>query len=50
MEWIRNARIDWKTGVFVIVLAIAVWGVVIYVNLRDFVPEEITQPTPSNRP
>ena len=49
LEFIRNARIDLRTGVVVIVLALLVWGVMIYVNVRDFVPEELTQPRESTR-
>ena len=45
LGWIRNARIDLKTGLVLIALALAAWAVVIYVNIRDFVPEEFTQPT-----
>jgi hypothetical protein len=44
LNWIRNARLDWKTGVVIIALALAVWAAVVYVNVRDFVPDEITQP------
>jgi hypothetical protein len=50
LDWIRNARINLKTGIVIIALALAVWALVVYVNLRDFVPEELTQPTqPSPR-
>ena len=49
LDWIRNARIDLRTGIFVIVLALVVWGVLVYVNVRDFVPEELTQPTEAPR-
>ena len=45
LGWIRGARINMKTGMVIIALAIAVWAVVVYVNLRDFVPEEFTRPT-----
>ncbi|MBT8487687.1 MAG: hypothetical protein HKN72_02765 [Gemmatimonadetes bacterium] len=45
LEWIRGARISFKTGLAIIVIALTVWAVVVYVNLRDFVPEEITQPS-----
>jgi hypothetical protein len=41
---IRNTRIDLKTGPVVIALALAAWAVVVYVNVRDFVPEELTGP------
>ena len=49
LEWIRGARINYKTGLAIIALALAVWAVVVYVNLRDFVPEEVTQPTEAPR-
>ncbi len=49
LDRIRNARIDFRTGLVIIALALAVWAVVVYVNLRDFVPEELTQPTEETR-
>jgi len=49
LEWIRGARIDFKTGLAIIVIALAVWAAVVYVNIRDFVPEEVTQPTEESR-
>lgn len=49
LEWIRGARIDMRTGLIVIALALAIWAVVVYVNLRDFVPPELTQPTEVER-
>lgn len=49
LDWIRSARIDARTGIVVIVLALLVWAVVVYVNVRDFVPEELTQPMESSR-
>lgn len=45
LEWIRGARVDFRTGLAIIVIALAVWAVVVYVNVRDFVPEELTQPS-----
>jgi len=45
LEWIRGARINLKTGLVLIALALATWAVVVYVNVRDFVPVEFTQPT-----
>lgn len=50
LKWIRDARINLKTGIFVILLALAMWAVVVYTNVRDFVPDEITQPTPPPNP
>ena len=49
LGWIRNARIDLRTGIVVIAIALLVWGVMVYVNVRDFVPDELTQPTESTR-
>ena len=49
LEWIRNARINLKTGIAIVAFALAVWAAVVYVNLRDFVPEELTQPTEAER-
>ena len=45
LDWIRKARLDFKTGIIVIGLALLLWAIVIYVNVRDFVPDEITQPS-----
>ena len=44
LKWIRGKRFDMKTTIVVIVLALLVWAMVVYVNIRDFVPEELTQP------
>ena len=49
LEWIRGARINMKTGLVIIALALTVWAVVVYVNLRDFVPDELTQPVEAPR-
>ena len=46
---IRNARINFRTGLVIIALALALWAVVVYVNIRDFVPEELTQPREETR-
>lgn len=45
LKWIRGKRFDIKTTVIVIALALLVWAMVVYVNLRDFVPEELTEST-----
>jgi hypothetical protein len=49
LGWIRDARINLKTGLIVIALALAVWALVVYVNVRDFVPEELTRPIEEGR-
>ena len=49
LDWIRNARINLKTGLVIIALALAVWAIVVYVNVRDFVPVELTQPNEQQR-
>ncbi len=49
LGWIRDARINLKTGLVVIAITLAIWAVVVYVNIRDFVPEELTQPIEAER-
>jgi len=44
LKWIRGARLDFKTGVVIIVLALILWGVVTWARIRDFVPEELKEP------
>lgn len=44
IKWIRGVRLNFKTGVFILVLAALMWAMVVYVNIRDFVPKELTQP------
>jgi hypothetical protein len=53
LKWIREARIDLRTGLIVIALALMAWAVVVFVNMRDFVPEEFTEeraPEPTGAP
>ena len=44
LKMIRDARIDFRTGVVVIVLALAAWAAVVYLNARDMVPAEFREP------
>ncbi len=46
---IQGARVGRKTALIVIALALALWAAVVYVNVRDFVPEELTEPVPTSR-
>lgn len=41
---IHGIRFGWKTTLIVLLLAVAVWGIFVYVRVRDFVPEEFTEP------
>jgi len=41
---IRAARVDLKTGILVLALALIVWGIVTYVRIRDFIPPELSEP------
>jgi len=45
LDWIRGARINMKTGLVIIALALAVWGIFVYASVSDFVPTELTEPT-----
>ena len=43
LKMIRDARIDFRTGVVVIALALAAWAAVVYLNARDMVPPEFRE-------
>ena len=43
LKWMRGKRFDLKTTIVVIVIALAAWAVVIYVNVQEFVPDEYTE-------
>jgi len=43
LKWMRGKRLDMKTTIIVIVLALVAWAFVIYVNVQTFVPDEYTQ-------
>lgn len=47
---IRGARVSRKTALVIVVLALAVFVAFVYVNVIDFVPDELTAPTPTSRP
>jgi len=47
---IRGARVSRKTALIVLLLALAMWATFVYVNVNDFVPDELTEPTPERRP
>jgi hypothetical protein len=44
LKWIRGARLDFKTGLVILVLALILWGVVTWARIADFVPEELQEP------
>ena len=44
LKSIRDTRFDLKTTVIVLVITGLIWAVFIYVNIRDFVPQELTEP------
>ena len=46
---IQGARVGRKTALIVIAIALAVWAVVVYANVTNFVPEELTEPIPETR-
>lgn len=49
LRWIRGKRLDLRTTIVVLILAFLMWGLVTYVRIRDFVPEELKQPVESGR-
>ncbi|MDH5760727.1 MAG: hypothetical protein OEZ65_14155 [Gemmatimonadota bacterium] len=40
LKWIREFRFDLKTTLILLALALAGWGVVVYVNVKEFIPVE----------
>ena len=44
LKSIRNARINLKTGLVILALALIMWAMVVYVRIRDFVPPEFSEP------
>lgn len=40
LKWIRGKRLDLKTTIIVLVLATAMWAVVTYANIKEFIPRE----------
>ena len=47
LKWIRGKRLDLKTGIIIIVLALVAWAFVVYLNIQNFVPVELTQEEPT---
>jgi hypothetical protein len=50
LDRIRGARVSRRTALAIVLFALAVWAVVVYTNVRDFVPEELRSPPPAGRP
>jgi hypothetical protein len=46
LKWIRSVRLDFKTGLVVIILTLILWGIVSWARISDFVPEEFKEPHP----
>ncbi|HSG07764.1 MAG TPA: hypothetical protein VLA36_05390 [Longimicrobiales bacterium] len=44
LKRIRNTRINLKTGLLILGLALLMWAMVIYVRIEDFVPPEYSEP------
>ena len=49
LKWMRGKRFDLKTTVIVLVVVGLIWAVFVYVNIRDFVSEEFTEPVGETR-
>lgn len=43
LKWMRGKRFDLKTTIIVIVLAVVAWAFVVYLNVENFVPEELVE-------
>ena len=43
LKMIRDARIDFRTGIVVILVALAAWAAVIYLNAQDMIPPDFRE-------
>jgi hypothetical protein len=43
LKRIRGARVSLKTFAIVVALALLVWAVVVYVQIRDFMPDDLAE-------
>ena len=40
LKWIRGKRFDMKTTIILLILALALWAVVSWARIKDFIPVE----------
>ena len=45
LGWLRGKRFDRRTTLVVLAVALVAWAAVVYVNVRNFVPEELRDTT-----
>lgn len=43
LKWMRGKRFDLKTTIIVIMIAVAAWAFVVYLNIENFVPAELLE-------
>ena len=43
LGWIRGKRFDLKTTVVLLLIAVAVWAVVSWARIKDFIPVEFRE-------
>lgn len=43
LKRIRGARVSFKTFVIVVAVALLVWAAVVYVQIRDFMPDDLAE-------
>jgi hypothetical protein len=47
LKRIRGARVSFKTFAIVVAVALLVWAAVVYVQIRDFMPDELVETSDS---
>ena len=50
LKWIRGKRLDLRTSIILLVLALAAWALVVRANVADFIPEEFRTSQPTDSP
>jgi hypothetical protein len=43
LKWIRGKRFDLKTTIILLLIALALWALVSWARIRDFIPAELRQ-------
>ncbi len=49
LKKIRSVRLDLRTSIILLVLALLAWAFIIYANIQEFVPEELRAPDTLSR-
>jgi len=43
LKWIRGKRLDLKTTIILLIIALAFWALSSWTRIKDFIPKELRQ-------